>query len=119
MGCSWGEKVISSLLLFLKKVTLPSNGDYTVEVRPVPFEHQHPGDCASARDNPHSLDKFPEGINGNLSKEECLRLLSFFIAQRKTAATCCVPIKRQDLQQWCMVMQVHLPLALSTLGFRQ
>jgi len=94
-GHPWREKVKSELLPLLEKITLPSDEDYMVDVRPVTFEHQHPEDRASARDSPHSLGKNLQGINGNLSEEECL--LSFFIAQRKTAATCCIPIKRQDL----------------------
>lgn len=67
----WQEKVNCKLLLILEQVTLPSDVDYTVNIRAVPSEALPTNDKISTQENPHSLDEDPEGIDGNLSEDKC------------------------------------------------
>lgn len=98
------------MLPFLQKVTLALDKDYVVNIRvPAPV-HNNPKSYQASSTNQlggsytnrlaadeslHSLHKNPEGIEGDLLREECLKLLSFFLAHCESAATTSVPVKKQ------------------------
>jgi superfamily II DNA or RNA helicase len=112
---TWREEATTSLVKVLQGIELPSDKDYSVEVKLMAAQQLH----ATPPQESDSFDESPEGIDSDLNEDECLRLLSFSIANHGSAKTITIPVKARDPVQWATMMDEYEPLALTDLGFRE
>ncbi|ETS61314.1 hypothetical protein PaG_04540 [Moesziomyces aphidis] len=117
-GLSWHTTTLSGLADLLADTAIPTESKrLSVEFRAVPRESQI-NDSVQGEDL-DGLDH-SEGVDADLTSEECLKLLAY-IHKHRHAKDLCVPVKSSNPQLWAKMISEHdptQPSILSTIGFR-
>lgn len=93
-GRLWHDQVGVKLESILKNLDVPSDKGYAIDVKLLPsvLQRRHEQDF-----DLHSLDDNPAGLDGNLTADECLRLLSFMVAHSSSLDSTMIPVKQRDV----------------------